>query len=162
MYSAEIKKLAIELLECARDNKLKIVTAESCTGGLIIGALTEIAGSSDVVDRGYITYSNQAKHEEIGVSQDTLEIHGAVSEETALEMVDGALKGSKNSLAVAVTGIAGPGGGTSEKPIGLVHIAAQKMGSAPLHKKCLFGDIGRDKVREATVIEALKLLSDAI
>lgn len=162
MYSDEILKLASDLIDHARNNQHHIATAESCTGGLIIGALTEIAGSSDVVERGYITYSNLAKHQELNVFPSTLETQGAVSEQTALEMVDGALNESEASIAVAVTGIAGPGGGTADKPVGLVHIAAQKWGSPPIHEKCLFGDIGRDKVREATVITALKMLYQVI
>lgn len=162
MFSAEIIKLATEVLELARKNKYQIATAESCTGGLIIGALTEIAGSSDVVDRGFITYSNQAKHENILVNSQTLEKFGAVSKETALEMVDGALNQSNASIAVSVTGIAGPGGGSIDKPVGLVHIAAQKKGSIPIHQKANFGDIGRSAVREATIIAALKLLKEVI
>ncbi|MCC3860925.1 CinA family protein [Pseudemcibacter aquimaris] len=162
MFSDEIIKLSEDVLEHARKNNLQVVTAESCTGGLIIGVLTEIAGSSDVVDRGYITYSNLAKQQELGVNPETLENHGAVSEETALEMVSGALNNSGCDIAVAVTGIAGPGGGTDTKPVGLVHIAVQKKEKPPIHKKCLFGDIGRDKVREATVIAALELLNKTI
>lgn len=162
MFSAEIIKLATEVLELARKNKYQIATAESCTGGLIIGALTEIAGSSDVVDRGFVTYSNQAKHETILVNSETLENFGAVSKETALEMVDGALNQSNASIAVSVTGIAGPGGGSIDKPVGLVHIAAQKLGTPPIHKKCLFGDTGRENIREAAVIASLKLLHNLI
>lgn len=162
MFSAEILKLASEVLELARKNSYQIATAESCTGGLIIGALTEIAGSSDVVDRGFITYSNQAKHETILVNSQTLENFGAVSKETALEMVDGALNQSNASIAVSVTGIAGPGGGSIDKPVGLVHIAAQKKGSIPIHQEANFGDIGRSVVREATIIAALKLLKEVI
>lgn len=162
MYSNEIIHLATEVLELARQNDHQIVTAESCTGGLIIGALTEIAGSSDVVDRGFITYSNLAKQQTILVKSDTLKKFGAVSEETALEMVEGALSQSEASIAVSVTGIAGPGGGSREKPVGLVHIAAQKSGSTPLHQKHCFGDIGRSAIRKATVIAALKLLKEVV
>ncbi len=162
MFSAEIVKLATEVLELARKNSYQIATAESCTGGLIIGALTDIAGSSEVVDRGFVTYSNQAKHETILVNSQTLEKFGAVSKETALEMVDGALNQSNASIAVSVTGIAGPGGGSIDKPVGLVHIAAQKKGSIPTHQEANFGDIGRSAVREATIIAALKLLKEVI
>lgn len=162
MYSDDIIKLATEVLELARSNGHKIATAESCTGGLIIGALTEIAGSSDVVDRGFITYSNLAKQQAVLVNPVTLDTYGAVSEETAAEMVGGALTESEASIAVSVTGIAGPGGGSIEKPIGLVHIAAQKLGAIPLHEKHEFGDIGRTNVREKTVRAALKLLKKII
>lgn len=162
MFSDEIIELATEVLELSRKNKYQIATAESCTGGLIIGALTEIAGSSDVVDRGFITYSNQAKNEAILVNSETLEKFGAVSKETALEMVEGALVKSTASIAVSVTGIAGPGGGSIEKPVGLVHIAAKKQNTTPLHLEAQFGDIGRSQVRQATVISALNLLKQVI
>ena len=162
MFSNDIIQLAIEVLELARKNDFQIATAESCTGGLIIGALTEIAGSSDVVDRGFITYSNLAKQQAILVNADTLNNFGAVSKETALEMVQGALDNSAASIAVSVTGIAGPGGGRHEKPVGLVHIAVQKMGQPPIHMEKRLGDIGRSAVREATVIAALSLLKNVI
>jgi nicotinamide-nucleotide amidase len=162
MFSDDIIKLATEVLELARINGHQIATAESCTGGLIIGALTEIAGSSDVVDRGFITYSNLAKQQAIYVNPVTLETHGAVSEETAAEMVGGALTESEASIAVSVTGIAGPGGGSKEKPVGLVHIAVQKWGTLPVLEKHKFGDIGRTKIREETVRSALKLLKTII
>lgn len=162
MYSDDIIKLATEVLELARSNGDKIATAESCTGGLIIGALTEIAGSSDVVDRGFITYSNLAKQQVLLVNPLTLDTHGAVSEETAAEMVGGALTESEASIAVSVTGIAGPGGGSADKPVGLVHIAAQKRGAPTLHEKHEFGDIGRSEVREATIVAALNLLKKVI
>lgn len=162
MFSNETILLATQVLELARKDDHQIATAESCTGGLIIGALTEIAGSSDVVDRGFITYSNLAKQQSIHVKSDTLEKFGAVSKETAIEMVQGAIGNSAASIAVSVTGIAGPGGGSAEKPVGLVYIAAQKSGTAPCHQKHYFGDIGRSAVREAAVIAALKLLKDVI
>lgn len=158
MFSDEIKKLASETLELCRKKGLQISTAESCTGGLIIGALTEIAGSSDVVDRGFITYTNQAKMEMLGVPVETLKIDGAVSSVTALAMAKGAIENSDADIAVSVTGIAGPGGGTDRKPVGLIHMAAMKRDDEALHQQHNFGDIGRDAVREATVIAALKLL----
>jgi nicotinamide-nucleotide amidase len=158
MFSDQINSLATETLQLCRNRGYKIATAESCTGGLIIGSLTEIAGSSDVVDRGFITYSNQAKMEMLGVSADILNRHGAVSPETAIAMVTGALKNSGADITVSVTGIAGPGGGSIHKPVGLVHMAAMKRGKDAIHHKHLFGDIGRASIREETVIQALKLI----
>ncbi len=132
--------------------------AESCTGGLIAGALTDISGSSAVVDRGFVTYTNDAKMEMLGVTAATLEAYGAVSRQTALQMAHGALFRSKAEFSVAVTGIAGPGGGTSEKPVGLVHLAAQRRSGRIIHRQMLYGDIGRDNVRLATVRTALEML----
>jgi nicotinamide-nucleotide amidase len=136
-------------------------TAESCTGGLIAGALTEISGSSAVVDRGFVTYTNQAKMDMLGVSEATLMRFGAVSSQTALQMVHGALYRSRASVAVAVTGIAGPGGGSQEKPVGLVHLGAQSRGGTLLHREMHYGDIGRTEVRLATVRTALEMLLEA-
>ncbi len=133
-------------------------TAESCTGGLIAGALTDISGSSAVVDRGFVTYTNDAKMEMLGVTAATLEAYGAVSRQTALQMANGALFRSKAEFSVAVTGIAGPGGGTFEKPVGLVHLAAQRRSGRIIHRQMLYGDIGRDNVRLATVRTALEML----
>jgi len=135
-----------------------VATAESCTGGLIAGALTEIPGSSPVVDRGFVTYTNAAKMEMLGVQEQTLARFGAVSKETALQMAHGALFRSHADLAVAVTGIAGPGGGSAEKPVGLVHLAAKARNGALIHHEMRYGDIGRDKVRLATVKTALEML----
>ncbi|MBY3386631.1 CinA family protein [Rhizobium laguerreae] len=137
---------------------LMISTAESCTGGLIAGALTEISGSSAVVDRGFVTYTNSAKIEMLGVQAETLSRFGAVSEETARQMVHGALFRSRAEIAVAVTGIAGPGGGSAEKPVGLVHLAAKSRAGALIHRKVLYGDIGRSEVRLATIRTALKMV----
>jgi nicotinamide-nucleotide amidase len=162
MYSDEIVNLATEVLELSRSNGHQIATAESCTGGLIIGALTEIAGSSDVVDRGFITYSNLAKQQSLLVNPVTLDTFGAVSEETAIEMAVGALSESEASIAVSVTGIAGPDGGDADKSVGLVHMAAQKWGNLPIHEKYNFGNIGRSRVREATIVAALNLLKKTI
>ncbi|MBP2445999.1 nicotinamide-nucleotide amidase [Rhizobium leguminosarum] len=136
---------------------LMVSTAESCTGGLIAGALTEISGSSAVVDRGFVTYTNTAKIELLGVQAETLLRLGAVSEETARQMVHGALFRSRADIAVAVTGIAGPGGGSAEKPVGLVHLAAKSRAGALIHRKMLYGDIGRSEVRLATVRTALEM-----
>ncbi|SCB26733.1 CinA family protein [Rhizobium lusitanum] len=135
-----------------------VATAESCSGGLIAGALTEIPGSSSVVDRGFVTYTNAAKMEMLGVQEQTLARFGAVSKETALQMAHGALFRSHADLAVAVTGIAGPGGGSAERPVGLVHLAAKARNGALIHHEMRYGDIGRDKVRLATVKTALEML----
>ncbi|MBB3133987.1 nicotinamide-nucleotide amidase [Rhizobium pisi] len=137
---------------------LMLSTAESCTGGLIAGALTEISGSSAVVDRGFVTYTNTAKMEMLGVQEATLSRFGAVSEETARQMVHGALFRSRADIAVAVTGIAGPGGGAAEKPVGLVHLAAKSRTGALVLRKMLYGDIGRSEVRLATVRTALEMI----
>nr|NEH91277.1 nicotinamide-nucleotide amidohydrolase family protein [Rhizobium laguerreae] len=137
---------------------LMISTAESCTGGLIAGALTEISGSSAVVDRGFVTYTNSAKMEMLGVQAETLWRFGAVSEETARQMVHGALFRSRAEIAVAVTGIAGPGGGSPEKPVGLVHLAAKSRAGALIHRKMLYGDIGRSEVRLAAIRTALEMV----
>ncbi len=162
MFSEEIRSLAAEILDLCRVKNIHIATAESCTGGLIIGALTEVAGSSDVVDRGFITYTNRAKMEMLDVSTDVLKIDGAVSPQTAIAMVNGAIKNSSATIAVSVTGIAGPDGGTDIKPVGLVHMAAMKRGNKALHREHRFGDLGRDGIRQATVIAALTLLKEVI
>ena len=147
------------MLDACRARGLKIATAESCTGGLVAGALTEIAGSSDVVDRGFVTYSNEAKQQMLGVPADTLRDHGAVSRETAEAMARGALGQSCNAdLVVAITGIAGPGGGSADKPVGLVHFAAASRGGALTHAEMRYGDIGRAEVRHKSVLQALAML----
>jgi nicotinamide-nucleotide amidase len=151
---------AAALLELCRRKGLRIATAESCTGGLIAATLTEIPGSSDVLDRGFVTYSNDAKQAMLGVAADTLSRFGAVSRETAEAMALGALANSPAEIAVSVTGIAGPGGATPNKPVGLVHFAAAARGGAPIHRERRFGDIGRSQVREASVAEALTMLHE--
>ena len=161
MFSQALRACAETLLAAARAKGLKIATAESCTGGLIAGLLTEIPGSSDVVERGFVTYSNDAKEEMLAVSRDLLIAHGAVSEPVARAMVQGALEHSNADIAVAVTGIAGPGGGSDDKPVGLVHIAAARSGTL-VHRECRFGDIGRTGVRLASVEVALELLSQLV
>jgi nicotinamide-nucleotide amidase len=155
---AEIRALAERVLVAARGRKWMVATAESCTGGLVVGALTEIAGSSDVVDRGFVTYSNAAKMELLGVPEATLSAHGAVSRETAEAMAQGALARAPVDLTVAITGVAGPGRGSAEKPVGLVHFAAAAKGGRLIHREKRYGDIGRAEVRRASVIEALTLL----
>lgn len=154
--------LAAEIIATATSRSVKIATAESCTGGLIAGVLTEIAGSSAVVDRGFVTYSDEAKTEMLGVSAQLVSRVGAVSKEVAIAMVEGALSHSDADLAVSVTGIAGPGGGSKDKPVGLVHFGAMRRGTRPIHAEHLFGDIGRSQVRLATVREALLMLKSLI
>jgi len=161
-FSNELLLAAEQVLAAARAKSLMLCTAESCTGGLIAGLLTEIPGSSDVVDRGFVTYTNEAKHEMLGVPQAILDAHGAVSEETAIAMAQGAVAHARAQIAVAVTGIAGPGGGTAQKPVGLVHIAAYREGFTPWHRTCHFGAPGRDQVRMQTVKTALDFLATAI
>jgi len=158
-FPDEILALAQTIIRDFTAKGLMVSTAESCTGGLIAGALTEIPGSSAVVDRGFVTYTNAAKREILGVQEQTLALFGAVSKETALQMVHGALFRSHADLAVAVTGVAGPGGGSAEKPVGLVHLAAKARNGALIHHEMRYGDIGRDKVRLATVKTALEMLA---
>jgi len=159
MFPADLTNMAEELLTACRAKNLTLATAESCTGGLIAGLLTEIPGSSDVVERGFVTYSNAAKAETIGVPATLIAMHGAVSEEVARAMAAGALAHSQADIAVAVTGVAGPGGGTASKPVGLVHLAAARRGGPVKHLECRFGDIGRGPIRLATIKAALDLVS---
>lgn len=161
LFPPDIEALAARIITSFAERGLTVATAESCTGGLIVGALTEIAGSSAVVDRSFITYSNRAKMDLLGVTSATLAGFGAVSRETALQMVAGALTRSGAALAVAVTGIAGPGGGSDEKPVGLVHIAARSRRGMLLHKEMHYGDLGREGIRLATVRTALEMLREA-
>jgi nicotinamide-nucleotide amidase len=158
LFSSPLLRLAEVVIADARDKKLRIVTAESCTGGLIGGLLTEIPGSSAVFDRGFVVYTNRAKQDMLGVPGDFLADVGAVSEPVARMMAEGAIENSNAQLAVAVTGIAGPGGGTAMKPVGLVHIAAAREGRSILHEAHRFGDIGRTEVRLKTIEAALSLL----
>ncbi len=162
MIDDDLRTLASRVLDAARARGFKIATAESCTGGLVAAALTEIAGSSDVVDRGFITYSNVAKHRMLGVPTETLRAHGAVSRETAEAMARGALAKSGVDLTVAITGVAGPGGGSVEKPVGLVHFAAGARDGRFLQREQRFGDIGRSEVRRVSVIEALAMLLELV
>lgn len=152
---------ATEVLQAARYWGVRLATAESCTGGLIAGALTDVPGSSDVFDRGFVTYSNAAKQEMLGVKAETLAKVGAVSEEVAVEMAEGALRASRAQMAVAVTGIAGPGG-SEFKPEGRVCFALAKAGSATVVETVEFGAIGRAAVRAATVAHALSMLGRAL
>jgi len=160
LFPPDIEETASKLIADFAANGLMVVTAESCTGGLIAGALTDIAGSSAVVDRGLVTYTNEAKAEILGVSTETLKSYGAVSRQTAIEMATGALKASRAQVSVAVTGIAGPGGGSIEKPVGLVHLAASNRDGKTLHREMRYGDIGRNNVRLATLRTALEMLRE--
>jgi nicotinamide-nucleotide amidase len=158
MTGDDLARAAARVLERCRARGLTVATAESCTGGLVAGALTEIAGSSDVVDRGFVTYSDAAKQAMLGVPAAILDRHGAVSRETAEAMARGALAHAPVDLAVAITGIAGPGGGSAEKPIGLVHFAAAARDGRLIHREKRFGDIGRSEVRRLSAAEALAML----
>ena len=162
MFTPKVLELAKTVLAEARAKALKLATAESCTGGLVAGALTSIAGSSDVFERGFVTYSNDAKIECLGVVVDTLDKFGAVSMPTAVAMAEGAIANSRAQVSVAVTGVAGPGGGTEAKPVGLVHFAAARRGYATEMETRRFGDIGRHEIRMASVEAALNLLRRAI
>lgn len=153
---------ATDLLRAAQANGDLIATAESCTGGLVSAALTAVPGSSAVFERGFVTYSNAAKSEMLGVPFWLIERHGAVSEDVARAMAGGALTHSRATMAVAVTGIAGPDGGTPEKPVGLVHFAAGRPDGAMHHEQVLFGDIGRAEVRRLSVGHALSMLRSLV
>ncbi|MDH6234689.1 nicotinamide-nucleotide amidase [Mesorhizobium soli] len=154
---SELRELAIEFLKACERHGIMAATAESCTGGMIVAALTDIPGSSTVVDRGFITYSNEAKMEMLGVSEATLAAHGAVSRETALEMAAGAIQNSRASIALAVTGIAGPDGGSATKPVGLVWFGLALRGQPAVAESRIFPNEGRDFVRRETVRTALNL-----
>jgi len=158
MIDPKLLAAARDLLDVCRERGLRIATAESCTGGLVAGVLTEIAGASDVVERGFVVYSNAAKESMLGVSASTLKRYGAVSAETAIAMAAGALKNSEADISVAITGIAGPGGGTKQKPVGLVHFAVARRNHKGIARRRLYGKIGRRRVRERSVAEALELL----
>jgi nicotinamide-nucleotide amidase len=149
------------LVALLRKQNLKVATAESCTGGLVAGAITDIPGASYVFDRGFVVYSNAAKHELLGVARELIATHGAVSAEVARAMAHGALMRSFADIAVAVTGIAGPEGGTAEKPVGLVHFACARRHRGVQHVERRFGAIGRAAVREASVSQALEMLLEA-
>lgn len=158
IFPDDITAAAQRLLDLARTKGLKIVTAESCTGGLLAAVLTEIAGASYVVERGYVTYSNAAKTECLGVPAPLIEKHGAVSREVAEAMAQGAIRQSHADISIAITGIAGPDGGTASKPVGLVHFALHLKTHTTRHHEGRFGDLGRTAVRLAAVRNALSLL----
>lgn len=160
-FSRNISELARKTIEDLTIKGNTVATAESCTGGLISGALTSISGSSNVLYGGFVTYANAAKSDMIGVSPATLEAHGAVSDQTVREMAEGALKTAPVDYAIAVTGIAGPGGGSETKPVGLVFFAVATP-SRTISRKWNFGDVGRDEVREMSVLTGLELLWNVI
>lgn len=162
LFEAGLWTRAERLLEGCRSKGLKIATAESCTGGLIAGLLTDVPGSSDVVDRGFIVYSNEAKSECLGVGLDLIERYGAVSAEVAAAMALGALNNSRADLSIAVTGIAGPTGATQLKPVGLVHFGCGSRARPVVAMERRFGDIGRSEIRMAAVGMALEMLEGAL
>ena len=162
MIDGELSAATKNLFDLLRGRKLTLVTAESCTGGLIAAAITEIPGSSEVLERGFVTYSNAAKEGDLGVAKEILQRYGAVSEATARAMAEGALEHSLADLSVSVTGIAGPSGGSAEKPVGLVHFAAARRGATTLHREIRFGDLGRAEVRRRSVLAAFALLNELL
>jgi nicotinamide-nucleotide amidase len=156
-----LSALAAEVLQSAQAKSLMIATAESCTGGMVAAALTEIAGSSAVFERGFVTYSNLAKHEMLGMPESLIMQHGAVSGEVAIAMAEGAIRNSAAQLSVSITGIAGPAGGSETKPVGTVFIGCHLMGKPTQLRQFLFsGD--RSEIRHAASLAALELLRDAI
>ena len=160
MFPFEISALAALVLDEARAQSLRITTAESCTGGLVAGVLTAIAGSSDVFERGFVTYSNRAKQELLGVPGDLIADLGAVSEPVARMMAEGALENSNAHVSVAITGVAGPGGGTAMKPVGTVHIATARANQRIDHKGELFEFTTREEIQLAAVQSALEMLRE--
>ena len=161
MFAPDLLRRAESLVSACRQKKLVLATAESCTGGLIAALLTEIPGSSAIFDRGFVTYSNEAKQTLLGVSEEILRLHGAVSEACARAMADGAIVNTPADIAVSVTGIAGPGGGSAGKPVGLVHFACSgREGDSHVERR--FGAIGRERIRLAAVQQALLLLEQAV
>lgn len=160
MLNKNIIQSATETIEACKSTGLMVATVESCTGGLVAGALTAVSGSSDVLDRGFVTYSNEAKNEQVGVPMDLIEVHGAVSAEVAEAMARGGVERSNAQIAVAITGIAGPSGGTETKPVGLVHFGCfREGGSVALYHEIYKGD--RDAVREASLLQALEMIRRA-
>jgi nicotinamide-nucleotide amidase len=162
MDQDEVARMAKALHGRLLEGKLSLVTAESCTGGLIAAAITELPRASFTLERGYVTYSNEAKQSDLGVRAETIKEHGAVSEQTARAMAEGALEHSKAEVAIAVTGIAGPDGGSDGKPVGLVHFAAARRGRETLHREERFGDLGRSEVRRRSVLTAFALVNEML
>ncbi len=153
---------AAAVLDAYRARGWRIATAESCTGGLVAALLTEVPGSSAVIDRGFVTYSNEAKAEMLGVDAGLIATMGAVSEAVARAMAEGALAHSRADVAVSITGVAGPGGGSDAKPVGLVHLGLARIGGPTVHLERRYGDLGRAVVRERSVEDALALLAGAL
>ncbi len=162
MFPLEIETLARLLVAEARDKSLRLATAESCTGGLVAGAICSISGASDVFERGFVTYTNRAKSEMLGVPGDLIADHGAVSELVARMMAEGALANSNSHLAVSITGIAGPGGGTPMKPVGTVHFAVARANRSVVHRHEQFDGQTREAVQLAAVRTALEMLREAV
>lgn len=162
MFPDRLRNLALLTLDEAREQKLRLVAAESCTGGLVGALFTEFSGSSAVFERGFVTYSNRAKQEVLGVPGDMLADYGAVSEPVVRMMVEGALENSRANIAVAITGIAGPGGGTPLKPVGTVHFACLRENRAVVHEMRDFGDIGRQEIRLASVEVAVEMIREQL
>ena len=160
MASDDMIAAARDLLDLCKRKKLTLTTAESCTGGLLAATLTEIPGSSQVIDGAFVSYSNRAKQKMLGVPAGTLETYGSVSRETAEAMVKGVLAHSPVTLAVSITGIAGPSGGTPAKPVGLVHFAVASRSGGLVHQERKFGEIGRSEVRNQSVLQALAMLRE--
>jgi nicotinamide-nucleotide amidase len=158
----DLQRRAVGLIQSCRERGWMVATVESCTGGLVAGLLTDVPGSSAVLERGFVTYSNEAKTEMVGVPVALLALHGAVSEAVARAMAEGALARSRADVAVAITGIAGPGGATETKPVGLVHLALVARGGATRHVERRYGDLGRAVVRERAVDDAIALLEEAV
>jgi nicotinamide-nucleotide amidase len=162
MFNLEIQTLARLLIDEARTRSLRIVTAESCTGGLVAGAICAIPGASDVFDRGYVAYTNRAKQELLGVPGDLIADLGAVSEPVARMMAEGALENSNAHLSVAITGVAGPGGGTAMKPVGTVHIATARTNHGLMHRAEFFALETREEIQLAAIQSALQMLRDRL
>lgn len=154
--------IVVEVIELLRTKGWKLATAESCTGGMVAAAMTDVAGSSDVFDRGFVTYSNLSKAEMLGVVPALIAIHGAVSSQVARAMAEGALLYSKAQISVAITGVAGPGGGSTEKPVGLVHFSVATNGLPTAHTEMKFGDAGRSQVRSKARDSALQMVLDQL
>jgi nicotinamide-nucleotide amidase len=157
MFDDTILDLAREVVRLCTEGNVMIATAESCTGGLVAAAITDIAGASQVFERGFVTYSDKSKTELLGVMSITLRQYGAVSKDTALEMAHGAMARSEAGISVSITGIAGPSGGTTGKPVGLVHFGGRHYKGAMIHREMNYGDIGRNEIRMAAVRTALEM-----
>ena len=162
MFSEALLSISRRLLDRARESGMRITAAESCTGGLFSALMTEIPGSSKVFERGFVVYSNRAKQEMIGVPGELIADHGAVSEAVAIAMAEGAISASRADLSVAITGVAGPSGGTALKPVGLVHFAVASKKGLVFTEACRFGDVGRTEVRRKSLIKSIELLQTAI
>ena len=162
IFEPEIIARAASILQRARAQNLKIATDESCTGGLVAAVFTEIPGSSATFDRGFVVYSNAAKQDMLGVPAELIETHGAVSAQTACAMAEGALAHSQADIAIAITGVAGPGGGSAEKPVGLVHFASARAGAPTMPVEMRYGDMGRANVRRAALESALDLIESRL